>query len=284
MDPSVFARVAESLRQYRRADLKEFEEEIGRRPVDTLYVDPLPGDAVLRSVLSSTTTFLLGRKGTGKSTVFARAQSNLRERSDVLSIYIDVKSLYDIVNANEVPARATDDFEIDLGIYRAHILRKAFLGKVLAELLKEIDSSCDSLSLWDRWSGKRRSFNDLRAALLKLRPRVEEPALAGQELPILQQITRRWKTQQQHSQTTHSGIKVGMGVGLAYSRADLQATVSDLDKSLDDTETYNQYSDVVLRSFPFDEILTEIHDLLFESALKRIIVFFDDFSELSLID
>jgi hypothetical protein len=42
MDPVKFARIAESLRQYRRAELKDFEEELGARPVDTLYVDPLP--------------------------------------------------------------------------------------------------------------------------------------------------------------------------------------------------------------------------------------------------
>jgi putative ribosome biogenesis GTPase RsgA len=83
MNPQKFARIAESLRQYRRAELRDFEEEIGTRPVDTLYVDPLPNDAVLTSVLSSNTTFLLGRKGTGKSTIFAKAQSDLRKRKDL---------------------------------------------------------------------------------------------------------------------------------------------------------------------------------------------------------
>jgi len=58
-----FKEVAESLRQYRRAELKDFEEQIGENPVNKIYVDPLPGDAVLNSILSSNTTFLLGRKG-----------------------------------------------------------------------------------------------------------------------------------------------------------------------------------------------------------------------------
>ena len=83
MKPQKFARIAESLRQYRRAELKDYQEELGARPIDALYVDPLPDDAVLQSILSSNTTFLLGRKGTGKSTVFARAQSDLRKRKDV---------------------------------------------------------------------------------------------------------------------------------------------------------------------------------------------------------
>ena len=66
MNPQKFARIAESLRQYRRAELGDFQEELGSRPVDSLYVDPLSGDAVLNSVLSSNTVYLLGRKGTGK--------------------------------------------------------------------------------------------------------------------------------------------------------------------------------------------------------------------------
>jgi hypothetical protein len=140
VDPAIFARIADSLRQYRRAELKDFQEELGKRPVDALYVDPLPGNAVLQSVLSSNTIFLLGRKGTGKSTIFARAQSALRDRHDVLSTYIDVKSLYDVVDANDVPLNAADALQIDSGIYRAHMLRKVFLGKVFAELLKEINS------------------------------------------------------------------------------------------------------------------------------------------------
>jgi hypothetical protein len=284
MDPATFARIADSLRQYRRAELKDFQEELGKGPVDVLYVDPLPGDAVLQSVLSSNTTFLLGRKGTGKSTIFARAQSALRDRHDVLSTYIDVKSLYDIVDANDIPLNATEDLEIDSGVYRAHMLRKAFLGKVLAELINEINPLCDSMSLWDRWSGKRRSFAELRKSLENLHSRVTAPDLDRQELPILQQITRRWRTQQQNETVGKSTLDSGIAASLVGSKVGVHASMADFDKSLDDVETYNEYSDVVLRSFPFDELLSEIQDLVMEGALKRIVVFFDDFSELAFVD
>lgn len=284
MNPQKFARIAESLRQYRRAELGDFQEELGSRPVDSLYVDPLPGDAVLNSVLSGNTIYLLGRKGTGKSTVFARAQSALRQKKDILSTYVDVKSLYDVVDATEIPIRATQEIDIDFGIYRAHMLRKAFLGKVLAELLKEIDSLCDDMSLWDRWLGKKTSFSELRENLTRLRPRVKEQNLESQEMPILQQITRRYRSrrQQESGDSNTAGVKVA--ASLTGAKAEGSASISDFDKSLDDNETYNEYSDVVLRSFPFDEIITKIRDLLFESGLKRLIVFFDDFSEIGFVD
>lgn len=147
-----FSKIAESLRQYRRAELKDFESETGGKPVDQLYVDPLPGDAVLQSVLSSNTTFLLGRKGTGKSTVFARAQSVLRERKDIISLYIDVKSIYDVMDAIDATGVDLASHGISPTAYRSHMLRKVMLGKVIAELLKEIGAACERLSIWDRWT------------------------------------------------------------------------------------------------------------------------------------
>lgn len=284
MNPNKFARIAESLRQYRRAELKDFEDELGGKPVAALYVDPLPNDAVLNSVLSSNTTFLLGRKGTGKSTVFAKAQSMFRDRTDILSTYMDVKSLCDMIDATEIPAYSLSDAEIDAGIYRAHMMRKAFLGKVVAELLKEIDGLCKSMSLWDTWKGKKKSFHDLSNRLETLQTRVRDVALNDQELPILHKITRRWTSKQQQESSTGSELKGGIQATPAGVMAGFNATDSDFEKFLDDREVYNEYSDIVLRSFPFNDIVTEIQDLLAESGLKRLVVFFDDFSELNFVD
>ena len=83
MEKSKFSLIADSLRQYRRADSKDFEKELNdNSAIDLLYVDPLPSDAILSQVLAPTTTFLLGRKGTGKSTIFAKAQSVIREEKE----------------------------------------------------------------------------------------------------------------------------------------------------------------------------------------------------------
>ena len=163
-----FSKISESLRQYRRAELKDFEGDIGAKPIDQLYVDPLPGGAVLQSVLSTNTTFLLGRKGTGKSTVFAKAQSILRDKKDVISIYIDVKSLYDVLDANDLPDAELDQIGISYVTYRSHMLRKVMLGKVIVELLKEINESCERLTLLDRWRGVKKQYDELRNSLRKV--------------------------------------------------------------------------------------------------------------------
>jgi predicted ATP-binding protein involved in virulence len=283
MDPQKFARIAESLRQYRRAELKEFEEELGGKPLDALYVDPLPDDAILNSVLSSNTTFLLGRKGTGKSTVFAQAQAILRSRKDAISTYIDVKSLYDVIDTGDI-SHLQDSTEVDEGVSRAHMLRKEFLGKVMSELLKEVDNVCEEMSVWDRWSGRRKSYDDLRGKLTSLQTRIKQAVLQKHELPVLQRITRSWKTRRQHEASQGSNVDATVNASAAGPTAVAHATVEDFDKSLDDNELYNEYSDVVLRTFPFAEIITEVQDLLAESRLKRLVVFFDDFSELRFVD
>ena len=53
-------KAAESLKLYRRADLQDPEK--GTDLIEKRYVDPLPHDQVLRTVMRSNTTFLIGRR------------------------------------------------------------------------------------------------------------------------------------------------------------------------------------------------------------------------------
>jgi hypothetical protein len=127
LEPDKFAKIAESLRQYRRAELSDFQGDVGGNAVDQLYVDPLESDAVLKTVILNTTTFLIGRKGTGKSTVFAKAQLELRKREDAVSVYVDVKSLHESLATNEASVQSLQDSLILESVFRAHSLRKGFL-------------------------------------------------------------------------------------------------------------------------------------------------------------
>ncbi|MBG6174971.1 hypothetical protein IWQ55_002796 [Labrenzia sp. EL_208] len=283
MNPEKFARIAESLRQYRRAELRDFQDDLGELAVDKLYVDPLPNDAILKTVCSSNTTFILGRKGTGKSTVFARAQSKLRSSKNVISCYLDVKSLYDLAKPSEL-VKATSEFNLDAGICRSHLLRKAFLGSILSEVLKELKKASDEMSIWDRWLGKKRTVEDLESKLTELADRVRKVSLTDQELPILRSLERTWKSQIQTQKESRDEADVNVKVSALDLSTSANAKMADFEKSLDDTEVYKEYSSVVLSTFPFEEIINEIKDLLQESALQRLVVFFDDFSELSYLD
>lgn len=288
MDLDKFSKISESLRQYRRAELRDFERDIGAKPIEQLYVDALPGNAVLNSVLSSNTTFLLGRKGTGKSTVFAKAQSSLRGKREIISVYIDVKSLIEVLDSNTSPIDDLESMGISIVAYRTHLLRKAMLGRVIAELLKEVRVNSEKLTLLDRWRGKRKQYDELMDCLSNIAVRVKSSKLEQHEIPILQKISQqiRVKKQQENSHQKADEAKVGGKASLTQAEinAELSESSVDFDKTLDDTEIYNEYSDVVLKSFPFGEIIDEIQTLVSEAGLVRLVVFFDDFSELNFID
>src|SRR5690606_10652245 len=72
-----FRAAIESLKLYRRADLHDPEH--GSPLIEDLYVDPLPHEDVFKTAIRPHTTFVIGRKGTGKSTIFQRLQHELRK-------------------------------------------------------------------------------------------------------------------------------------------------------------------------------------------------------------
>jgi hypothetical protein len=284
MDKALFSRVAESLRQYRRAELLDFEEDVGDRPVDLIYVDPLPDNSVLTSVLSGNTTFVLGRKGTGKSTLFAKAQEELRKKGKTLSVYLDVKTLHEVVAAAEQPAWSTLQTDVNPAITRSHLLRKETLAHIIAELLKEIGEASDRMSLVNRWLGKKKKYNELNQNLKQLRDRLKKDPLRIDELPVLSKISSNIRTKRASEQSATSGGKLGGSATAQGLSVNAELSASEFEKTLDDQELYREYSDVIVKSFPFYEIITEIRSLVEEAQLQRIVIFFDDFSELKLVD
>jgi hypothetical protein len=126
-----FRAAAQSLKLYRRADLvNESQTSI----VKDLYGDPLPAEHVFQTVLKPNTTFLIGRKGTGKSTIFQRVQYELRHMTGYASAYVDIKTVFE--------ASLTDAFLVDqLGPdtlapeeIRKLRLYRAFIKAVITEI------------------------------------------------------------------------------------------------------------------------------------------------------
>ncbi|OGR30279.1 MAG: hypothetical protein A2X83_05900 [Desulfuromonadales bacterium GWD2_54_10] len=280
-----FAKIAESLRQYRRADLSDFEDDLGAHPVDKLYVDPIPNDGILGMVLSSNTTFVLGRKGTGKSTIFSRAQSEIRDKGKNISIYIDVKALYDLLGESGVPVSRIEDRNISEDVLREHLLRKAFLSAILSDLIKELHIACERLPFWSKLFGnKKELIEKVRGRLALFHIKIKEGILSDAELPILRSITRKTEDHTKQLHRTTAKAKAEVDASLIKLTGNLSSEFSALEEALTDNKIYESYSDAVLRSFPFSDILNEIKQLLEELGLRRLIIFFDDFSEITWSD
>jgi hypothetical protein len=130
----------------------------------------------------------------------------MRERKDLLSVYVDVKALYDTVNASEVPLIDMQDIEISPQLYRSHMLRKNFLAAVISELVAEIKKASESMSLWDRWTGRQWDYNQLVEKLSSLAVDVKKARLSNEEVPILRRISE--KTRTRHSPSKHQRTQV----------------------------------------------------------------------------
>ena len=93
-----FHSAIQSLKLYRRAELTE--QQSNKLIIKDLYIDPLPNDSIFRSLLKPNTAFLVGRKGTGKSTIFQRVQYEILEEKNKTSSYIDIKTIYESSQIN----------------------------------------------------------------------------------------------------------------------------------------------------------------------------------------
>lgn len=147
MKKDEFLKAIDTLKLYRRAELMD---EAGRGLISSLYVDPLPNDTVLKTILKPNTTFLIGRKGTGKSTIFQRAQEELNKNSTSTWAYIDIKTLYE----SSVADLIGNSYENTESSLSAESIRRIYTFKVfVTELVKEIKSQIKSRissSLWNQ--------------------------------------------------------------------------------------------------------------------------------------
>lgn len=87
-----FLEFAESLKLVRKTRIEDF---ISDKTIDDIYTDLLPNNGIITRLNLPRTTILVGRKGTGKSTIFQKSQKDLISNKKCISIYIDVKSLFD---------------------------------------------------------------------------------------------------------------------------------------------------------------------------------------------
>ncbi|EHG8285160.1 transcriptional regulator, partial [Klebsiella oxytoca] len=216
MNPDLFFEMAESLKLYRRAEIKPRANSI-TRPIDDLYVDPLNGNATLKTVLSDNTVFLLGRKGTGKSTIFSKAESEILKSDDVISVYIDVKSLYDVISINGYSDVTSIDKEVSVDVFRMHQARKEILDQILSALITSFRDKLDKISLLDRISGKKKKILQSIEKLDILKRDLGDSGLEQTVLPTLRKITRKISFNQQAEKSETGSISGNVGMKGAIS-------------------------------------------------------------------
>ena len=180
-----FSNVAESLKKYRRADLLDSD---GKSVLDKLYVDLLDGDVILNKCLLDNTTFLIGRKGTGKSTIFLKLENEYRKKKEYLPCYVDVKTVYESSQAQSINQHYLQDY-FDSQQLKKYLIGRNFIQSVLEQIYNEIDKQRRGIidTLLDAIIGNKN--DELKDQIKSLKDNIDNNSKFKQiEIPILQQI------------------------------------------------------------------------------------------------
>jgi DNA-binding MarR family transcriptional regulator len=268
-----FRAAVESLKLYRRADLNDPEQ--GTSLIEELYVDPLPRDDVLKTVLRPHTTFVIGRKGTGKSTVFQRLQHELRKTPDRTSAYLDIKTLFEsaqpdhalVARLEERPEALPMESIERLALYREFL--KTTIQQIREELKKRIDSS-----IWERI---KENFTGTYAELFEDLDALLDEASEDRFLSVIGFVDTR--VQESISQAASSEAKNSLTVNLS-SVPGMKFEAGDKTSATQETLSRNTFSDILIRAFNIKELLERLKKLLAAIEIRHLYILIDDFSEL----
>ncbi|WP_137130362.1 hypothetical protein [Rhizobium sp. FY34] len=269
-----FHKAAISLKLFSRAELND---DKNRSLIEKLYVDPLPNDHVFKTLLADNTTFIIGRKGSGKSTVFQRVQHEIRKnKSNIISAYMDIRNVFEASQIDPVAQTKIEALDVAMSPdqIQRFLLYKRFLRLLISDIRNELKSQVDQsflTRLRERVSGTSAEvFAGLDLLITKLdNPDYED--IAG----IVSKQIKKNNSARHDSKATGSvnfevsstDVAIGVGVG---------AEVSKLGEHADE-ELYTQ---ILMRIIGINDIISEIQKILGALGIKRLYIFLDDFSEL----
>lgn len=272
-DIEAFNRAVESLRQYRRYEI--FDEK-NKNLLDDIYVDPIEGDALLRLCLKDNTTVLVGRKGTGKSTIFMKMQNELRKSKDVMTCYIDVKTIFDTAKRNYstinyLKANSSKEIE-NYSIQRQFILD--FVSELINEISKnyktKIDQFKDKLHIPSK-------VNDSVKKLEEIRNRIQNNEHLGNvELQTLQEINLSVSEGKKTDNLINSSIEGAISI----QEIGIKPSVSGENRIRISNENEKKYNRVFARIFEVTALVDEIKRILQNLNMKRLYLILDDYSEI----
>lgn len=254
-----FFNTADSLRKYRRAEL--FEEGTHKNLVKELYVDPERDEHVFHTMMATNTTFLIGRKGTGKSTIFARCQHEIRETTNKISTYHDVKTLHGTAQSSYLPATQQGK-NLDKFLVEKYLIHREFLRNVLSEIRSEFRNRIKS-SILQRIKDSALS-SKLESMTTDLLKEVETPQF--DDLTLVKEVAK----------TLTDSTRSNIGAKAAASPEPLSIS-SEVGSQSSRTD---QFTNIYLRYFNIKKFLEDVQTILNAVGIEHLFIFFDDFSEL----
>ncbi len=261
-----FLTMTDSLSKYRRAQLKDGD---GNNLIEELYVDPLEKDLILKSMLKDNTTLLIGRKGTGKSTIINRFQHEIRKSDDRLSLYIDVKALFEQTKKSYFNIQPSDIALSPENLDRLS-LYVYFIEKIIDEIKEEIKTSVfksQVKSFFSKDGVTERSFNKKLDQLFK-----------EVKKPLFIDSTASEQVLNSDSDKEVKGKENKFSFGFSDKGSSLNGEVKD--SFLNENLNSKQFTKVLTRFFNIIGFMNNLKKLLKSAKIERVFICLDDMSEI----
>lgn len=270
-----FFDMVDSLKKCRRADLSDINSD--ENIIEKLYVDPLENEFVLKTSLRPNTTILIGRKGTGKSTIIARLQHEIRKSSDKLSLYLDVKTIFDqsrtfnynSSNFQNILAKE----ELD-----QYFLFKSFLKLILNQIEEEVKTNTVRFFLANiskRFGPDKNTFKDKISEIFNNIDKRE-----SEDILILKEKIVSTEKNNNDEETNSESLNLGLKGTSSSAEASLGYSNSDSTKSQYSSNIDEAFSEIFLHYYEPHKVLLELKKLLKEIGINYVFICLDDFSEI----
>lgn len=270
-----FYLMVDSLKKCRRANLSDINDD--EDIIEELYVDPLDNDFVLKSSLRPNTTILIGRKGTGKSTIIARLQHEIRKEQDKLSLYIDVKTIFEQSKGFTYDPTQYKNLitESDLQKY---LINKTFLKQVIQQIKEEVKTNTLKFFLAKISKIFGPDKKTFEVELENIFNEIEKNEFIDIQILKEKNVNNTNNNLEEFNNAQNTSGKVnisGKDIGVELSAADSSSLKNAISKN-----TQEQFSEILLKCFNPSLIFTSIKSLLSKIGIKYIFICLDDFSEI----
>lgn len=272
-EKDAFLLVAESLKKYRRADLLD---QNGRSILDQLYVDLLDGNVILNKCLLDSTTFLVGRKGTGKSTIFLKLENEYRKKKGYLPCYVDVKTIYEASQTVAVNYQYLSEY-LDDSYLKRYLIARNFIQSVIKRIYEEIDKQSRSFIEKIAGSLNGSSAKNIKEEIKQLNKKIDDnDAFKNVEIPILQQIKSTKGDQLKTSNQMSSNQRVGISEKTA--KLELGNEINSCSEVAENTE--EELTSLCMKVFEIKKVISDIKDILVKMHIHHLVIMLDDVSEI----
>lgn len=256
-----FLAFSESLKLNQKAEL--FDNQ-GNSIIDGIYTDLFPENAVNDKINLPNTTILIGRKGTGKSTIFQKSINDQLNTKTTFPLYLDVKTIYD---------RATPTLQYEDKTYVSkdeltkYLLYKNFLKEIVLEIKKRIENHL-SFSLFEK------AFGIDTEKLMSIQKRLEyieknlNTAFEKIDVNLFTKIGKELEVTNNENASLHAGISSRPKLDIKYQNGQNQ-TIKEEFKSV-------FINFINIKSLLIDNFLA-IKDIL---GIRNLFIYLDDFSEI----